>query len=318
MPPTKPMPTARRVAWTTPSRWPPYLSHTLTTASKFTCKTGLRYEHTAIVAKTEESSFTIPDYGVLVPSINISKSLQEGTTLKLGYNRRIQRPGLQQLNPNVNNANPQDIRTGNPNLSPELTDNLELGLSTNVGKTYMNFSVFGRSTDNAISQLRVASDANSGAIVATFENIGHQRAIGGNVFANAYLTSKWTLNGGADATTLSCKARRPAWMGTASPTQNEGVQYFNGRLMSQYKFNKGWAVEAFGFMRGAQVQLQGRQGGFGMYKVGVRKEFNNKKGSIGLAAENFLTTGVNIMHTELTAPTFRNSVIPTFIIAVLN
>ena len=167
-----------------------YLSHTISTASKFTFKTGLRYEYTAITAKTDESSFTVPAYGVLVPSINVSKSLKEGTTLKLGYNRRIQRPGLQQLNPNVNTANPQDIRTGNPNLSPELTDNLELGLSTNVGKTYLNISVFGRSTNNAISQLRVASDAFSGAIITTYENIGKQKAVGGNVFANAYLTSE--------------------------------------------------------------------------------------------------------------------------------
>ena len=41
-----------------------------------------------------------------------------------------------------------------------------------------------------------------------------------------------------------------------------------------------------------------------MYKIGVKKDFNNKKGSIGLGAENFLTTGVDIMRTELTAPTF--------------
>ncbi len=280
-----------------------YLSHTLSTASKFTFKTGLRYEYTAIVAKTDGGTFTIPAYGVLVPSINVSKSVAEGTTLKLGYNRRIQRPGLQQLNPNVNTANPQDIRTGNPNLSPELTNNVELGLSTNIGKTYLNMSLFGRATNNAISQVRVASDAFSGAIVTTYENIGKQKAVGGNVFANAYLTPKWTLNGGFDLYYAFLQGTATGVDGASIATRNEGFN-LNGRLMSQYKFNKGWAVEAFGFMRGAQVQLQGRQGGFGVYKVGVKKEFNNKKGSIGLAAENFLTTGINVMHTELTAPTF--------------
>ena len=280
-----------------------YLSHILTTTRKFTFKTGLRYEHTAITAKTGESSFTIPAYGVLVPSINVSKSLKEGTTLKLGYNRRIQRPGLQQLNPNVNTANPQDIRTGNPNLSPELTNNLEIGLSTNVGKTYLNFSAFGRATNNAISQVRVASDAFSGAIVTTFENIGKQKMVGGNIFGNVYITPKWTFNGGFDLYYAFLQGTTTSLDGSTVTARNEGFN-LNGRLMSQYRFNKGWAAEAFGFMRGAQVQLQGRQGGFGMYKVGVKKEFNNKKASIGLAAENFLTTGINVMRTELVAPTF--------------
>ena len=30
-------------------------------------------------------------------------------------------------------------------------------------------------------------------------------------------------------------------------------------------------------MRGRQVQLQGSQGGFGFYSIGVRKEFNDKE-----------------------------------------
>ena len=114
---------------------------------------------------------------------------------------------------------------------------------------------------------------------------------------------KWTLNGGFDAYYSFLQGTATGVDGSTVTTKNEGIN-LNGRLMTQYKFNRGWAVEAFGFMRGSQVQLQGRQGGFGMYKVGVKKELNNKKGSIGLAAENFLTTGINIMHTELTAPTF--------------
>ena len=48
----------------------------------------------------------IPDYGVLVPSVNLSRKLANGNVLKLAYNKRIQRPSLQFLNPNVNAANP--------------------------------------------------------------------------------------------------------------------------------------------------------------------------------------------------------------------
>jgi hypothetical protein len=66
---------------------------------------------------------------------------------------------------------------------------------------------------------------------------------------------------------------------------------------------KGWGIQGFSFLRGSQVQLQGRQAGFGMYSLGIRKDFKNKKGSIGFGAENFLTQGIR-MKTELSSPTF--------------
>jgi outer membrane receptor protein involved in Fe transport len=117
-----------------------YVSYTLTTKNKYTFKArdALRiHRHHRRPGRCRQS-FDIPNYGNLVPSINVSKSLSGSTTLKAAYNRRIQRPGIQQLNPNVNLANPQSISTGNPALSPELTDNFELALSTNVKKTYLN------------------------------------------------------------------------------------------------------------------------------------------------------------------------------------
>ena len=166
------------------------------TKNKYNIKIGSRYEYTTIDATQDSKTISIPSYGNLVPSINVSKSVREGLTVKAGYNRRIQRPGLQQLNPNVNLVNAQNITVGNPNLRPELTDNFEIGLSTNIKKTYLNMSVFGRFTDNVITQVRNPLDSVSGAILTTYQNIGKQQAYGTNVFANVYLLPNWTLNGG--------------------------------------------------------------------------------------------------------------------------
>ena len=46
------------------------------TKSKYNFKIGTRYEHTAITANDQKSGIEIPDYGNLVPSINISKTFQ--------------------------------------------------------------------------------------------------------------------------------------------------------------------------------------------------------------------------------------------------
>lgn len=280
-----------------------YFSYTLSTKNKYTFKLGTRYEYTGITADMGENKpIDIPAYGNLVPSINVSKAVSGSTTLKAAYNRRIQRPGIQQLNPNVNLANPQSISTGNPALSPELTDNFELGLSTNIKKTYINASVFARQTNNSITQVRMAVDTLQGAIVTTYENIGKQRAYGANVFANVYLTPKWTLNGSIDILHSYLEGQTTGLDGTSVGISNSGFNY-GGRLMSQISLRNGWGLQAFGFYRGKEIQLQGTRTGFYMYSLGFKKDIANKKGSIGFGAENFLTKGVRFT-SDLTSPQF--------------
>ena len=281
-----------------------YTSYTLSTKNKYSFKTGLRYEYTDIEAEEEgKNPISIPAYGTLVPSINVSKSLKSGTTLKAAYNRRIQRPGLQQLNPNLNIVNSQSISQGNPTLSPELTNNLELSMSTRIKQTFINLSLFGNQTNNAISQVRRTYDS-TGAIISTFENIGKQRNTGLNFFGNVYLTQKWTINGGFDVTYSQLEGQITGTDGKTAKATNSGFNS-GGRLMSNLSLNNGWAVQGFGGLHGARVQLQGKMGGFVMYSMGVRKDFNNKKGSVGISAENFLT---NVkMRSELITPSLTQT-----------
>ncbi|QJW88955.1 TonB-dependent receptor [Spirosoma taeanense] len=277
-----------------------YVSYTYVTPSKYTFKVGTRYEHTGISAKANENTpLNIPSYSNLVPSINVSKSLKAGTTVKAAYNRRIQRPGLQQLNPNPNAANPQMIMVGNPTLKPELTDNVELSLSSTIKKTYINAALFGRLTNNAITQIRIPSDTLAGGIITTFQNIGVQRTYGANVFFNTQLTPKWSVNGGLDGYYVYMQGTTPGVDGKSVLISNTGVS-IGGRLMSQLQMNKGWSAQFFSFFRGPMPQLQGTMGSFYMYSLGVRKDLN-KRGSLGLAAENFLTNGVT-MRTNLNSP----------------
>jgi outer membrane receptor protein involved in Fe transport len=283
-----------------------YLSYSLTTSNKYTFKVGTRYEYTGIAANLgDKGKVTIPNYGNLVPSINVSKNLSTSTTIKAAYNRRIQRPGIQQLNPNVNLSNPQSISMGNPALSPELTDNLEFGLSTNIKKTYINASVFGRQTNNSITQVRMAVDTLAGAIVTTFENIGKQKAYGMNVFANVYLTSKWTVNGSIDLLHSYLEGQTTNSDGVSVQASNSGFNY-GGRIMSQLSLKQGWGLQGFAFYRGKEIQLQGTRTGFYMYSLGFKKDFANKKGSIGFGAENFMTKGVRFT-SDLKSPQFTQT-----------
>lgn len=272
-----------------------YLSYTYSAKSGYSFKAGSRYEYTTINAYTQtESDIDIPAYGALVPSVNISKKLGNGKTLKAAYNRRIQRPSIRFLNPNIQASNPYNISQGNPTLDPEYANNYELSYSTFIKGTNLNFSAFWRNTNNGIQEIR---DVVSDSIIRTqYANIGKENTVGLNFFANVMI-GKLMLNGGTDIYYSMLDNNLPV-EGPNDPNRlisasNEGW-VMSYRMFGSYTLTKGWGFQFFGFYRGREVQLQGTRGGFGIYSLGLKKDFNNKKGSVGFGAENFFTSEFKI------------------------
>ncbi|MBX7126163.1 MAG: TonB-dependent receptor [Cyclobacteriaceae bacterium] len=274
-----------------------YLAYTLNAGKGYSLKAGSRYEYTTIKAHLQDDKpIDIPSYGVLVPSLNLSKKLANGKTIKLAYNRRIQRPSLQFLNPNRQSNNPPNVSEGNPTLSPEYTNNYELGYSTFIKGTTLNFSTFVRNTNNSIQSVR-SIDTLVHGILTTYKNIGSENAYGFSIFANINISNKFSLNGGTDTYYAVLKNNVSDPLYNAS---NQGWVY-NIRAFGNYNLVKGWAIQFFGFYRGRQVQLQGYQGGFGVYSLGFRKDIAEKKGSLGFRVENFLTNGITVRN-SLSSP----------------
>ncbi len=272
-----------------------YLSYTYAMKSGYSLKAGGRYEYTTINAHfaTEKGPVVIPSYGVLVPSANLSKKLSNGGTLKIAYNRRIQRPSIQYLNPNIQASNPLNITIGNPNLGPEYTNNYELSYSTFIKSTSLNFSTFVRNTDNAIQSVRDVignNPANPDTIRTTYQNIGSENAYGASIFAGVNISGKLSLNGGTDIYYAVLKNN------VANPIYNASNQGWvaSWRLFGNYTLTKGWGLQFFSFYRGRQVQLQGVQGSFYVYSLSIKKDLLDKKGSIGFGAEQFFTPAMRI------------------------
>ena len=284
-----------------------YAAFTIALPKSYSLKAGSRYEYTTINAQyANEEKVTIPSYGVIVPSVNLSKKLANGNTLKVAYNRRIQRPSLQFLNPNTQASNPLNITVGNPSLSPEYTNNYELSYSTMIKSTSLNFSTFMRNTTQAIQGVRDTITFNGlrGVSRTTYQNIGKEDAYGASVFANVNISDKFSLNGGTDVYYAVLNNNNP------DPTfnaKNEGLVY-NFRLFGNYNFTKIWGLQFFSFYRGREVQLQGTRGGFAMYSLSLKRDFANKKGSIGVGAENFFNfNGFKIKNETVTPVIVQNS-----------
>jgi hypothetical protein len=268
-------------------------------------KAGSRYEYTTIKANLkDEEEINIPSYGVLVPSANLSKKLKNGT-MKIAYNRRIQRPSIQYLNPNVQQQNPAFITIGDPTLQPEYTNNYELSYSTYLKGASINVSTFVRNTNDAIQSVRDVTTFNGreGVIRTTYQNIGREDAYGASVFTNITVSEKMSINGGTDFyyAVLNNNSPNPDYIAS-----NKGW-VISGRMFGNYSLTKLWGLQFFGFYRGNQVLLQGTQGGFGIYSLSLKRDFANKKGSVGFGAENFFNINGFKIRNETVSPILSQS-----------
>ena len=277
-----------------------YLTYTVALAKKFTLNPGLRYEYTSITADYGSGPVgNIPNYGIVVPSVSLLHKMPNGNALRLAYNRRIQRPSLQFLNPNLQAANPLVQTQGNPLLQPEYTHNYELGYSTLLKQASLNFSAFGRATSGSIQSVRAPFQNASypGAVLIGYENIGQESAYGGSLFASLDVGKKFSLNGGLD-TYYAVLRNRAADPATAARTAGLVV---GGRLYGSYALPKNWGLQVFGFYRGQQVQLQGAQSNFAVYSFSLKHDFARKKGSLGFGAENFFSPR-NTVRSDIASP----------------
>ena len=69
-----------------------------------------------------------------------------------------------------------------------------------------------------------------------------------------------------------------------------------------------WKVEGFGFMRSPSQTLQGTSTSFSMMSFGIKKDFKNKRGSLGIRiVEPFAKNGNKIFISELSGSNFNQS-----------
>jgi outer membrane receptor protein involved in Fe transport len=101
---------------------------------KFGFQTVLRVENSHITA----DSVTKPNYACFLPSANLQYKFSATHNLKFTYNRRINRPGIYDLDPYFKIGQNYDISQGNPNLKPDYRDRLQLTYTWNFGSNYFS------------------------------------------------------------------------------------------------------------------------------------------------------------------------------------
>ncbi|WP_316797736.1 TonB-dependent receptor domain-containing protein [Pedobacter frigidisoli] len=271
-------------------------------SKKLNFKGGLRSEYTTIDFNTQKQGIQKNDYFNLFPSAIISQTLKGNATLKLSYNRRVQRPTLAYLNPFRNESDQFNVRQGEPGLSPELSDNFELGYSTFIKGSVINASVFYRRTGGVIeSSITPLRENGIDKTLSTYLNVGTAQTYGANVFASYNPKPKWTL-----MTNLGVNTYEVSNEQTGLSTGTFLNYNIFGR--SAYGFGKGYNFELFGVVNSPRRTYQGKTDAMVFYGASFKKDILNKKGSIGINTLNPFTRDLHIKTVNNSVTTVGNKV----------
>lgn len=267
----------------------------LTKKIKF--KGGLRTEYTAIEYNDVKGNPIKDDYLNLFPNAVLSQTINGMTTIKLAYNKRIQRPSLAYLNPFNNESNPVNTFEGNPSLDPELSHNVELGYSTFIKGSMINASLFYRNTRNVIENIVRAA---SGITSTTFTNVGNTSSFGANLFGSYNPTPKWTLMSNIAVNTYEIRSRENL------VGMNEGTYInYNFFMRSATAFKGGWNLELFGVVNSPRYTYQSKTDPMFFYGGAVKKDIMKKQGTIGLNVLNPFNRDLHIKTVSQSSDAFQ-------------
>jgi outer membrane receptor protein involved in Fe transport len=199
-------------------------------AGNFSFYTSLLYEYTYGRSNSQKKN-----YDHFLPVVSAMYRFGGNLNLSFDYSRKILRPSAYFLNPNPHMVSPLYILRGNPDLSPQIRDNVELTLSKTIPGGMLSVNLFNHRFKQRIDETyTVATD---GQVLNSYSNIGKADATGFSLGYSARLFRMLnvTVHAGMDYNAYS-----------SDPTQtlisaNSGYS-FNGNLNLYTILPGNWSV----------------------------------------------------------------------------
>jgi hypothetical protein len=124
----------------------------------------LRVENSNISA----DSVIDPQYACLLPSVNLQYKISASHNLKFTYNRRINRPGIYDMDPYYRVGSNYEISQGNPNLKPDYRDRLQLTYTWNFGSNYFSPYIYHEFLSDKVGQRYAVIKSPVDSLTTTF------------------------------------------------------------------------------------------------------------------------------------------------------
>jgi hypothetical protein len=168
--------------------------------SKYRLSFGVQAEYTNLqfVFLKGNASDVDNGYWNILPNFTLRKEFSKEMNTTLVYRATIRRPGIGELNPNVDYSDPYNIRFGNPYLEPTLSHNYDWNFSYVKGKYYINTSLGYNQLKQVFNSIRTLQAG--GKTEVTWKNIADRKEYEASAWGGYTFTKKFRMNGSAGYT----------------------------------------------------------------------------------------------------------------------
>ncbi|WBL25711.1 outer membrane beta-barrel protein [Zunongwangia sp. HGR-M22] len=254
---------------------------------KWSFKAGLRGEYTDIAGISEQNGLVNDqDYFQLFPTFYAMRSLGEENSISLEYNRRIERPRFQSLNPFQYYINENNVKEGNPSLVPGISNKINFNYSY---KSFLFFDLYWDRVDNSPSVL--AFQDNQNQILRTLnDNLDYTQQFSLDITYANYITNWYYLYGYVSAFYMENQfyalesTAETSKIDTFSTFLNIANYFYFG---SDGNFSGNINTYFLPNILAGSYKYEDPQ--FGL-DIGLRKSFMNKKISVAINAEDLFRT----------------------------
>ncbi|MCL1933781.1 MAG: TonB-dependent receptor family protein [Candidatus Azobacteroides sp.] len=278
--------------------WAAYVGYNLK-YKKWGLKTGVRYEGTRLHVNypiNTAQNFQA-DYSNVIPSITATYMAKQSQTFRVGYNLRIQRPGIYYLNPYINTTDSNYIQFGNPDLDVVKYHNFNCNYNLFTPKFTMNANLSYSFTNEGISDFTWIDGSVS---KTSYYNLLKERRWNLSSYLNWTPTPKWRLFGNLSSTYSDLRSNRN------SALHNSG---FSGNFYggAQYNLPRNFVLNLNGYGSMPNILLQGKTASYYYYSFSASKSFLDKRLNIRLNAANFFTENLKFTQTMQSDDFYRTS-----------
>ena len=266
---------------------------------KWSYQAGVRAEQVNVAADTNSVRAFTNDYFELYPSAYVTFNPSEKNQYQLSYSRRIDRPGVGQVNPIREWSSPLVTEYGNVNLRPQFTNSIEANYTRTLEKGSLTAGVFYRMIDDLINQAVFVDRFNLDRMVLTNDNFDATTAYGFEVSSNYKPLEWWSINASFDlfnqtqmgiTESLDPNIENPTTADITQSAKEIENTVYNVRMINNLTATKQLTFTAFAMFRGPQKGIQFSNKSMFMTNIGARYSIFEGKGTISLNYNDIFNT----------------------------
>ena len=257
---------------------------------KWSYQVGVRFENVEEKADTNSVRSFTNDYMQVYPSAYVTYTPSEKNQLQVSYSRRVDRPGIEQVNPIREWSSPLISSFGNTNLQPQFTNSVELNYTRSMKSGSVTAGVFYRGISDEINRALFIDRVDLSKVILTYDNFDTTSAYGVELSSNYRPTKWWSINGSFDLYSQTQTGIAERLINTENPTiddiiiENYEVDNiaYNFRMFNNFKVTKDLSLSAFGFYRGKARTLQFNVEPMYFVNVGARYNLWDGQGTFSI------------------------------------